>query len=125
MDNVTRIGRGGRLYRDARKAGNGHSEEDADVKEVAAPADETKTDYSAPPPPMPWTVKPMYEPPKPQRDWQEIQSTMLELAGIGVLTYGFSLLYLWLGLVVLGICLIALGIAVGLPAPLKRPEAKS
>lgn len=42
---------------------------------------------------------------------REILSVMVELAGIGVLSAGFWLIRPWCGLIVLGVSLIALGIA--------------
>lgn len=110
---VIRIGSGGRLYRDARLKDVQRVEEtEAKVKELL---DKLPEDHPAPPSPPPWTVKPMHEEPKPPRDWQALNSTVLEVVGIGVLSAGFAMWELWLGVVVLGIGLIALGVALGLP----------
>ncbi len=140
-----KISSGGRLYKDAREAAKEYggvddefddmlaAEEAAQKKELGAAqrklmgAKKAKSidDHPMPPQPPPWTVQPMtpdVAPPKPKRDWQEVRSTMLELSGISVLTVGFWMLYPWLGVVVLGFCLVALGVAEGLPAP--RPPRR-
>lgn len=111
-----KIGSGGRLYRDARVQEEKRVEESAaKVKDLQSRIQEKLEGQVAPPQPPPWLVKPMIEPTKPKRDWQSLNSTLLEVAGIGGLSVGFGLLHLWLGVVVLGICLITLGIATGLP----------
>ncbi len=121
VDKLTRIGTGGRLYRDARPAPNGDSVQEEPAEETPAP--QPVRDYENPAPPAPpWSVKPMHEPPappKPKRDWREFNSTALEVIGVGVLSAGFSMLYLWLGIVVLGACLIVLGYAASEPPEVK------
>lgn len=124
VDNkMTKIGSGGRLYRDSRPAEKPEVSEEP-VKEgkrppwAAASYENLDPDSPKPEPEqrMPWTVKPMVEPkPKPGRDWRQFHSTLLEVAGMGALSGGFAMLYQWLGLVVLGVCLIVLGVAAGLP----------
>lgn len=49
--------------------------------------------------------------PKPRRDLREPVSTIAELGGIIALTAGFFMLAPWVGLVVLGLCLVILGVA--------------
>jgi hypothetical protein len=46
-------------------------------------------------------------------NWREISSNTLELAGIMAITAGSWMIRAWLGLVVLGLCLILLGVATG------------
>ena len=137
------IGGGGRLYKDAREAQNGHDtihdtfpgeDDDGAVLPGPEPNPEPKskihehsewqqgrvTAPNAPKPP--WELEAPAEPPappKPPRDWQQFQSTALELAGVSVLTAGSWMLFPWLGLMVLGVCLILLGVAAGLPDPKK------
>jgi hypothetical protein len=66
------------------------------------------------------------QPPQPLQDrppaayttdakWRDFGSTCLELAGITAITAGSWLIAAWLGLIVLGLCLILLGVATGLP----------
>lgn len=111
-----KIGSGGRLYRDARVQEEKRAEEsEAKVKDFQARIQDKIEQQVAPPSPPPWLVKPMMEEPKPKRDWQPYTSTALEIAGVAALSAGFGMLQLWLGVVVLGICLIILGVATGLP----------
>lgn len=78
------------------------------------------------PPPQRWIVE-RVEPPAPPtppptpRDWRQINSTVLEVAGMGVLSYGLSMLWIWLGVATLGLCIILLGINAGIP-PTPRPR---
>jgi hypothetical protein len=58
-------------------------------------------------------VKPHYQPPTPPKDWQQVQSTVVELIGIGTLTIGLGMLFPWLGIAVLGACLIVMGVLLG------------
>jgi hypothetical protein len=66
------------------------------------------------------------QPPQPRQDrppaartadvnWRDFGSTCLELTGITAITAGSWLIAAWLGLIVLGLCLILLGVATGLP----------
>jgi hypothetical protein len=47
-------------------------------------------------------------------NWREIGSNTLEIAGIMAITVGSWLIAAWLGLIVLGLCLILLGVATGI-----------
>jgi hypothetical protein len=73
-----------------------------------------------------WRQKAANQPPQPRQDrpaaartadanWRDIGSTCLELAGIMAITTGCWLIAACLGLIVLGVCLILLGVATGLP----------
>lgn len=123
MDQVTDISKklsmGGRLYQDARKK---------DAAETA-PTPPPKVEVKAPEIPKPWTVgtieSPKAEEKKKPIDWQQINSTLLEVAGMGSLTAGFSILHIWLGLIVGGACLTVFGVAVGMPSIPTRPKGKS
>lgn len=116
---VTKIGTGGRLYRDARiQEETRAAESAAKVKDLQDRIQEKIEQQVAPPSPPPWLVKPMHEepkPPKPKRDWQSFNSTVLEVGGVAALSAGFGMWHLWVGVVVLGICSIVLGVATGLP----------
>jgi hypothetical protein len=108
-DVASKMGMGGRLYKDARvKAGDDPE-----------PTPEPKIDAQAPKIPKPWMVQPIepepIEKPKKERDWQQIQSTFLEVLGILLFAGGFGIWHLWVGVVVLGFCVIVLGVAAGLP----------
>jgi len=46
-----------------------------------------------------------------QANWREILSTLLELCGIAALTTGSWMIRAWLGVLVLGTCLVLMGIA--------------
>jgi hypothetical protein len=113
-NNVVQIGGGGLLYEDARQA----LEEERLAQEMA-------------PDPPPWADKPEPEPakevqnpppmkvgkieapkePEPPFDWREAASTVLELAGIGLLiTTGF-LIAVWVGTLIAGLALVVLGVA--------------
>lgn len=116
----SKIGSGGRLYRDARVQDELRVEESAaKVKDFQERIQDKIEQQVAPPSPPPWLVKPMMEEPKPEpkpkRNWQSFNSTALEVAGVAALSAGFGMLHAWLGVVVLGICLIILGVATGLP----------
>ena len=50
-------------------------------------------------------------PSKPAPDRRELVSTCLEIAGMTAMSLGFFMLYDWLGLIVMGLCLIVLGVA--------------
>ena len=54
--------------------------------------------------------------------YREIFSTIIELAGIGVLSAGFWLIRPWCGLIVLGVGLIALGVASSPRFDRRRPQ---
>lgn len=104
MDNVIKIGGGGKLYRDAR-------EPEPDKPESAPPA-------PPPQPQPPWTVSavtPEVTEVVTGRDWRAVFSTAAEVTGAGMITFGVSMWHLWLGLVVAGIAMLAFGIAMGLP----------
>lgn len=120
------IGSGGRLYRDAREKERA-SKSEATVKTFQKrvknrpPADddekpdepkESKESKESTPP---WVVKPHHVEPEPKRDWAELQSTLLELSGVVALSVGFGLVYFPLGIIVLGISLLAMGFVLGLP----------
>jgi hypothetical protein len=47
-------------------------------------------------------------------NWREFVSNSLEMAGILAITTGSWLIRAWLGLIVLGLCLILLGVATGI-----------
>jgi hypothetical protein len=56
--------------------------------------------------------QPEPEPPsKPGADRRELVSTGLEVVGLVAFSAGFFLLHIWLGLIVMGVCLVALGVA--------------
>lgn len=111
QDNVTKIGTGGRLYADARKQ--------AEDREAGAvpPHRETlgKPKKRAETPPPSVVVPKVIPVPKEPRDWQQLTSTLVELLGITALTMGFWMLRPWAGLIVLGLCLMVVGFAYGLP----------
>lgn len=110
MDNVTKIGSGGKLYADAR--------EKAEAVERGKPP---PAEQPQPPPTPPWTVsatgpEPVTPPAAPApRDWQGLRSTLAEITGMGLISTGVAMQWLWAGIVVAGICLVALGVASGLP----------
>lgn len=121
MVDKVKIGTGGRLYRDSRPE-VAEEEEMADSTVLSRLGryfsgnetdhdDETEQSEAKPP----WVVKPMHEEAKPPRDWQQGYSTALEVAGMAALSAAGFTLYLWLGLALLGICLIVMGVAIGLP----------
>lgn len=148
---VTQIGSGGRLYKDAREKDNPppknapknapttkSGREKAREKERATKSEATVKaflkraeanlgaalagedsspldDRPLPPAPPPWVVKPHYEEPEPKRDWAELQSTLLEVTGVAAASIGFGMMYLPLGVVVLGVCLLVMGFVLGLP----------
>jgi hypothetical protein len=122
-DNV-RIGGGGRLYKDAREASNGHH--------ATMPGEDTDGAYLPPkqhsdtlpsePPQSHWVIAPIEPPAAPpappvSRDWRGFWSTLIEILGMFVLAAGLSLWHLWVGISVLGVCLIVLGVALGIPQP--------
>ncbi len=133
--NVVKMASGGRLYRDARTKDEAERVKRAlqateelsaridDVSDLDLPEDlppgADRPEPERPPMQMPdWgTIGPMIAPPPepspPPRDWREIRSTVLELAGVAVFAGGFWMLAPWAGIVVLGVCLILLGIAEG------------
>ena len=116
VDNVARvrIGGGKRLYKDARQ----------DDPEEEQPKSKPKSveDHPAPPSPPPWVVKPMTpepEKPEPGTNWRSVFSTLLELVGIALMSGGLFLLAPWLGVTVLGVGVLLVGVALGLPAVTK------
>jgi hypothetical protein len=121
-DNVTQIGGGGRLYADAREKESTARQRLVNLAAAALHEDDGDEDpddeESVPlPPPIPLPVPPAQRlpaAPKPQktpRDWREVQSTILELIGISLISVGCWEIRPWLGLIVLGFCLILMGLA--------------
>lgn len=107
VDNVKTIGTGGRLYRDSRVK-NGTD------KPPPSPIE----DHPAPPANAPWVMRDMAPPPEPQKeptDWRAIGSTIVELLGILLISGGVWAHCHWLGVVMLGVLVLVLGIAMGLP----------
>lgn len=133
MVDTIKLGGGGRLYKDAREASNGHEPGEDDDGAVPPPAYEPKLHSETlpnEPPVQRWVVEPILPPeppetPKPRFDWRQLYSTFLEITGIGILSYGLSELYVWLGIAVFGACVIVLGVAVGLPTPPKPRKRKA
>jgi hypothetical protein len=93
------FGGGGLLYEDARAGDFGQLAPEAMATDVAP--------TQAGPP---WTTSVKPEPRK-KRDWAEMGSTAVELVGIATVCTGFFFITLWIGLIVTGICLVALGVA--------------
>jgi hypothetical protein len=127
VDQVVKIGTGGRLYADSRPE-EGEEVNDAVPVEAEKPrkrpawaagiyegADGTSEEPEPKPAKPNHVVKPMYEPPKPPRDWRPFFSSLLEVVGMIALTAAGFTLYPWLGLAILAVCLITTGIAIGLP----------
>jgi hypothetical protein len=109
-ENVLKIGSGGRLYADARKR---DAKKDGGEKEDL-PRGADRPDL--PPQPLGPPAIPWIGPTPPEsetRDWRGPVSTVVELLGAASFTAGFWLLAPWLGLVVLGSCLILIGVATG------------
>lgn len=131
-DNVTKIGGGGRLYSDAREKADAEA---APPPPPVADQGERIRDFIKPPePPLssrgpskptPVVQPKVIKPPKPPRDWRGVISTVVELLGIAVLSGGFWMLTPWLGIVILGMCLIIMGIGLGITGPIqwRRPRS--
>ena len=47
--------------------------------------------------------------------WRDILTTLLELVGLLVLSYGFYMIAAWAGFICLGACLILMGVTLSLP----------
>lgn len=111
-----KIGTGGRLYRDARER---EGQDDTSTPDPLI-------DHQAPSIVTPWSVTTTDQAnaENGRRDWQQLIATLLQLAGMGLLSEGFAMLYPWLGMVVLGICMIVLGVATGLPSPITKAKKK-
>jgi hypothetical protein len=121
------LGQGGPLYKDGLEPVTPTGEEETNEErlrrrimdklkaaEKKAAEKEAKKEEKKPEKP-PWEVKPMHEPPKEPRDWRGLQSTMLEIFGVLLVSVGFGMWQPWLGVVVLGTLTILMGVALGLP----------
>jgi len=97
------VGGGGRLYADARR-------EDEPTLSWPTPEDPDEDVY------VEAEAEEIEQHAETRRfpvDWREMWSNAVEFTGIGVLSAGFWLLSPWCGLVVLGLCLILIGMATG------------
>lgn len=121
-DNVVKLGGGGLLYKDARDQEARHRAAMALGVRVDELPEDTLLPEDLMPDPPPWADAPepvaprssvvaVKAPPPQPRDWRELISTLLELAGIGVLTAGGWLIAPYVGLIIAGIALVALGVA--------------
>lgn len=139
-NNVVKIGTGGKLYKDARekevrrqkqrsvlvdKLGANENLED-EHKKLPPYADRPEpVKRPAPQQPAWGTASTANVPEEPEipRDWRGIISTTLELWGIAAITTGFWELADWLGPIALGVCLILMGVALGIPpgASIRKP----
>jgi hypothetical protein len=122
------FGRGGKLYADARK-----NEEDKEgtVTELPRGADRPdpkpkKEERGEPagPPPIPWIGPRPEDLKKPAFNWRGLFSTLLELLGTACVAAGAWRLAPWLGLIVLGVCLIIVGFATDAPLQVRPMRVK-
>jgi hypothetical protein len=117
--NVVTLGGGGKLYKDARDADRRLSREE----DTARGAGKPKQPEPAPQPP--WTVQPVRpEPvalPPSQRDWHQVESTLVELLGISLVTGGVAMWSIPAAMIVAGVFILLLGVAAGLPEKKPKP----
>jgi hypothetical protein len=116
-DNVVSIGGGGLLYEDARE----QAAQIAQQARLNAPGAEDFAEDFAPDIPKPQPSKPAQatqvtqknppEPEQPGPDYREFFSTCVELLGVTCISVGGWLIAPYIGLIIAGIALIALGIA--------------
>lgn len=133
MDDVTKIGTGGRLYKDARdKQDLIDRFSGVSIEDVLKGRDGWSTDMpaeeKAPPQPQrsqPSTSDKTRKARESRPDYREFMSTMLELIGIAAITAGFWTLAPWLGLVIFGLCSILLGVATSLPPRSSKSAEKN
>lgn len=109
---VTRFGGGGRLNPEV-AADRERGKPRRKVNMDSHPAGKRRIGLQPPATavPAPESYFDLDEPDETGWDMREIVSTILELAGITLLTAGCWLIAPWCGLVVLGLCLIIMGVA--------------
>lgn len=103
---ISRIGQGGRIYRDARE----QQQTKTDPPSWADQPEPLPQPKPKPAPEPPKSVVSVKTPPPDPTDWREIISTTVELVGVTSLSVGFFLIHIWCGLIIAGICLVALGV---------------